>query len=316
MAENIIKPLLKPGDTVGLITPAGFIDEKKLSIAVKNIEAFGLNVFYNDSVLEKSGYLAGNDESRLKEFHSMYKNNNIKAIVCVRGGYGTTRLLDNVDFSLIKQNPKPLIGYSDITALINAIYKKTGITGFHGVVGAGNFTEYTSLNFKNLFFGNSENVVIELFEKHKETAFVINEGFVSGKLVGGNLALVVSVLGTPYDVSWQDKIIFLEDIGEAPYKIDRMLTQLISVGKFNNVKGIILGQFRGCEPEKEDEANSFSLKEVIIDRIKPMNIPSVYGFSFGHIKNQVIFPVGIKADFNTNNFSISIKRKLINEYFI
>ncbi len=316
MAENILKPLLKTGDAIGFITPAGFIDEEKLSIAVKNIEAFGLNVFYYDSVLEKSGYLAGNDESRLKEFHSMYENNDIKAIICVRGGYGTTRLLDNIDYSLIKQNPKPLIGYSDITALINAIYKKTGIIGFHGVVGSGDFTDYTSSNFKNIFFGNSEDVVTELFEKHRETSFVINEGIASGELAGGNLALLVSVLGTPYDVSWQDKIVFLEDIGEAPYKIDRMLTQLISAGKFNNVKGIIFGQFRGCEPEKKDEKNSFSLKEVIINRIKPMNIPSVYGFSFGHIKNQAIFPVGIKADFNTDNFSVSIKRKLINEYFI
>ncbi len=315
MSDKIITPLLSPGDTVGLITPAGFITEEKLKKTIQNFESFGLKTVYYSSILNKEGYLAGNDESRLKEFHLMYENKDVKAIVCVRGGYGTTRLLDKFDFKLIKRNPKPLIGYSDITALINAIYRKTGIPGFHGIVGAGNFTEYTSRNFKNLFFEITENVEIELFEKHTKEALVINGGQVSGKLAGGNLSLLISLIGTPFDVSWDNKIVFLEDVGEAPYKIDRMLTHLISAGKFKKVKGIILGRFKDCEAAKDDKINSFSLKEVILDRIKPLNIPAVYGFSFGHIKNQAIFPTGIKADFDADRFFVSAKRKAINRFF-
>ena len=315
MLNQAIKPLLKPGDKVGLITPAGFITEEKLQKAIRNLSSFGLKPIYYNSILEKIGYLAGTDQSRLNELHSMYKNKNIKAIICVRGGYGTTRILDKMNYDLIKQNPKPLIGYSDITALTAAIHKKTGISGFHGIVGAGDFTKYTENNFKNLFFSNSEEVHINVFEDHKKDAYIINEGACKGELIGGNLAIICSLTGTPFEENWDNKIVFLEDVGEAPYRIDRMLTQLISAGKFKNVKGIILGRFTGCEPEEKDKENSFSLKEVISNRIKTLNIPAVYGFSFGHIKNQAIFPVGINAVFNTDIFSLSLKRKEINKIF-
>ena len=311
-----IKPLLKKGDTVGLITPAGFISEKKLQTAEKNLSALGLNVTYYKSVLEKTGYLAGNDESRLNELHSMFKNESIKAIIAVRGGYGTTRILDRINYDIIRQNPKPIVGYSDITALINAVYKKTGIPGFHGIVAAGNFTKFTKKNFEEMFFSDSENIKISVFEEHRKDAYIIKDGNISGKLSGGNLALICSLIGTPFEPDWNNKIVFLEDVGEAPYRIDRMLTQLISAGKFKNVKGIIFGKFRGCEPEESEINNSFSLKEVIYDRIKPLKTPAVYGFSFGHIKNQTIFPIGINAGFNTETFSLTIKRNEINEKFI
>ena len=311
-----INPLLKRGDTVGLITPAGFISEEKLRTAEKNLSALGLNVTYYKSVLEKTGYLAGSDENRLNELHSMFKNESIKAIIAVRGGYGTTRILDRINYDLIRTNPKPVIGYSDITALINAVYKKTGIPGFHGIVAAGNFTKFTIKNFEEMFFSGSENIKISGFEEHRKDAYIIKDGNISGKLSGGNLALICSLIGTPFEPDWNNKIIFLEDIGEAPYRIDRMLTQLISAGKFNNVRGIIFGKFKACEPEEQEINNSFSLREVIFDRIKPLKIPAVYGFSFGHIKNQTIFPIGINAGFNTETFSLTLKRNEINEKFI
>jgi len=316
MSAEIIKSLLKPEDKVGLITPAGFITEEKLHNAINNLASIGLKPVFHKNILEKKGYLAGSDERRLNELHSMYKDENIKAIWCVRGGYGTTRVLDKISYNLIKQNPKPLLGYSDITALNQAIYKKTGIPGFQAVVASGNFTPYVVENLKNCLFSNSENIKINIFEEHKEDAYIITEGNMSGTLAGGNLALIVSLLGTPFDMAWDNKIIFLEDVSEAPYRIDRMLTQLISSGKFNRVKGIILGKFNDCEPDEDDKINSMSLKEVIIDRLKPLNIPAVYGFSFGHIKNRAIIPVGINANFNTENLSLSIKRKEINRFFV
>lgn len=310
-----IKQLLKKGDKIGLITPAGFISKEKLDKAINNLTSLGLEPVYHKSVSEKEGYFAGTDKSRLNELHSMYEDNKIKAIWCVRGGYGTSHLLDKIDYKLIKQNPKPLIGYSDITALIQAIYLKTGIPGFHGVIGAGDFTPYTVENLKNMFFSISEEIKINMMKEHNKDLYIINKGNFSGKLTGGNLALIVSLIGTPFDDNWDNKIVFIEDIGEAPYKIDRMLTHLIFSGKFNKVKGIILGRFNDCEPDEEDKINSFSLKEVILDRIKPLNIPAIYGFSFGHIDNQAVFPVGINANFNTDNISVSIKRKDINRFF-
>lgn len=315
MLNTAIKSLLNPGNKVGLITPAGFINEEMLNKAIQNISSLGLKPIYYNSVLEKTAYLAGTDQSRLNELHSMYENENIKAIVCVRGGYGVTRIIDKINYDLIKKNPKLLIGYSDITALIAAIYKKTGIIGFHGIVGAGDFTKFTEDNFRHLFFSNSNEVNIRIFGNHKKNAYVINKGDFEGELSGGNLAVICSLTGTPFEPDWNNKIVFLEDVGEAPYKIDRMLTQLISGGKFNNVNGIIFGKFRDCEPEETESENSFSLKKVISERIKPLNIPAVYGFSFGHIKNKVIFPVGIKAFFNTETFSLSLKRKEINGIF-
>jgi len=224
-------------------------------------------------------------------------------------------LLDKIDYDLIKQNPKPLIGYSDITALINAIYKKTGIPGFHGIVGSGDFPDYTVAGFKNMFFSSSEELKVELFEGHKAGTYLITRGNMSGELAGGNLAMLASMTGTPFELSWDNKIVFLEDIGEAPYRIDRMLTQLISGDKFKNVKGIILGRFAECESEEKDKLNSFTLKEVLSDRIKPLKIPAVYGFSFGHIRNQSIFPTGVHANFDADTFTISIKRKDINKFF-
>ncbi len=309
-----INPLLKKGDTIGLVTPSGFINKEKLIKTVNNFKKIGLNTFYFSSVLDKSGYLAGTDNDRIDELHKMYENEDVKAIICVRGGYGVTRILEKLNYNLIEKNAKPLIGYSDITALINAIYKKTEIPGFHGIVGGGDFTDFTYGNFSNMFFGKSEDVVINIFSGHKKEAFVINEGIVSGKLIGGNLSLISNTLGTPFDVSWDNKIVFLEDVGEAPYKIDRMLTHLLSAGKFKNVKAVIFGKFAACETEDKKE-NSFTLKEIITDRIKPLQVPVIYGYSFGHISNQVIFPTGIYAKLNTEDFSISIKRKEINSFF-
>ncbi len=306
--------LLKTGDSIGLITPSGFIKEEKLQKAVENIKSLGLKPVFSDSVLEKHGYLAGTDKSRLQELHAMYKDSNIKAIWCVRGGYGATRLLDKIDYKLIQNNPKPLIGYSDISALIQGIYKKTGIIGFHGMVAGGTFTPFTKQNIRKIFFETSETIKINICEKHLKDIYVFNKKNFSGKFSGGNLALTASICGTPYEDKQDKSIIFLEDVNEEPYKIDRMLTQLISSGKFKNAQGIILGRFKQCEAS--DKNNSLSLKELIADKINSLQLPCIYGFSFGHIKNQVIIPVGVHAFFDFKDLSISIERREINKFFI
>lgn len=301
--KNRSKPLAK-GSKIGLITPAGIIDEDRIVKTKANLDALGLEYHFTDNVLLKDGYMAGPDTIRLKEIHEMYDDDTIDGIWCIRGGYGTTRLLDYLDFDLIKKNKKPLIGYSDITALLNTIHQKTGSPCFHGPVASSTMTDYTSAHLAPIF-GLKDQHKITLSQDNEERGQdesvyrfkTITSGRAKGKLVGGNLSLLTSLMGTKHEVNTKGKIVFIEDVGEAPYRIDRMLTQLISAGFFDKAKGIILGIFAGCE--KKDEETQ-SLHQVVEERIKRLQIPAVYGFSFGHIDHQCTFPIGAKAIFEAD----------------
>jgi len=305
--------LLKENDKVGLISPASFITKEKLTNSIKNLKSFKLIPVYYESVLERHGYFAGTDESRVNELHKMYVDKSIKAMLCVRGGYGASRIVELLDYNLIKNNPKPLIGYSDITALLIAIYKNTGQFGFHGVVGASVFSDYTAHNFKEIFFKKKDVINYNISKNDKYEQYTICSGKASGELVGGNLAILVSLLATKNDIEWANKIVFIEEINEPPYKIDRMLTQLIQANKFVGVKGIIFGQFNKCEGSDFNVKieDTFTIKEIISNLIKPLKIPSAYGISFGHVKDQIIFPIGVKANFNANKMQVSIKNNFI-----
>lgn len=301
---------LKKGDKVGLITPAGIITEERLLKTKANLDELGLKYHHTDNVLLRDGYMAGSDTVRLKELHDMYADQSIQAIWCIRGGYGTTRILDYIDFDLIKKNKKPLIGYSDITALLNTIHQKTGSPCFHGPVASSSITAYTSQNLAPIF-GLKDTFVISSSQENinkgiEEEVFkfsTITSGSAKGELVGGNLSLLVSLLGTDHEVKTKNKIVFIEDIGEAPYRIDRMLTQLISAGFFKKVRGIVLGIFAGCE-RKDNEKQS--LQQVVHERIKRLQIPSVYGFSFGHIDDQCTFPIGAKAELDADLGAVTL----------
>jgi muramoyltetrapeptide carboxypeptidase len=300
--------ILHKGDTVALIAPAGVITEQKLSNSIKNMEDLGLKPVYFKTIENQNAYLAGDDKRRAGELNEMYRDKSVKAILCVRGGYGSMRILDLIDYSLIQANPKPLIGYSDITALHNAIYLNTGQIGFHGVLGAELFSIYTRDAFKAVFFDNSEWVTLKQFEGHKESSFTISPGNVEGTLIGGNLSLLTSLIGTKFDFEWKEKIICIEEVSEPAYKIDRMLTQLIMAGKFSHIKGIIFGQFHKCDGKDVDPWKNISIKELLIEKIRPLNIPACYGLSFGHIPNQTILPIGAHIVFDARNFQIKFKR--------
>ncbi len=311
---NLIVPKrLKKGDTIGLITPAGVITSQKLEYTKKLLNQLGYKTVHTKNVLLKKGYLAGSDKEKLDDLHFMFKNDEVDAIICVRGGYGTMRLLPDIDYNLIAKHPKILIGYSDITALLQAIYKKTGLVGFHGVVGTSAFTQYTLNNFSTILTDVSETKVIHSFPPLPDSVesyipYVLNRGKVQGHLIGGNLALLASLMGTPFEPDFENKIVFIEDIDEAPYRIDRMLTQLLLSGKLQKAAGIVLGVFNACDLDRENLSpeNSLSLKEVITDRLSSLKMPIMYGFSFGHIQNQAIFPVGVLAEMDTDSFTINL----------
>ena len=304
-----IKPAkLRKGDTIGLIAPGSYITQKQLDESIMNIEDLGYNVKYKPAILDQYGYLAGNDSVRLDDLHSMIQDEEVKAIVSVRGGYGCARLLPFLDYELIKNNPKIIIGYSDITSLLYGIYKKTGLVCFHGPVATSTFNKYSVEHFENILTQTKQKYVMQNLPEDDSQIKVIKEGIAKGELVGGNLSIVVSMIGTEYDIDSEGKIIFLEEIGEEPYRIDRMLTQMKQSGKFKNCAGVALGIFRNCDVNLTDPEfeNSLTLEQVLQDRLGDLGVPVIYGLSFGHITNKFTLPFGIEAELDTHTHKLTL----------
>jgi muramoyltetrapeptide carboxypeptidase len=310
--RKLIKPkALKAGDTIGLVTPASPITKEQLEKAVKNIEDLGFKAVYNEKrVLSRYGYLAGEDLFRADDLNLMFNNPEIDGIWCVRGGYGSARILGMLNYRVIKDNPKVLIGYSDITALLQAVFKYTGLICFHGPGAASDFTEYTKRHVQAVLMNPQKKYVIDYPKENSDnesTEFeplVIQKGIAEGRLIGGNLTLATSLIGTRYDINYDNRLVFLEDVGEKPYRIDRMITQLLLAGKFQRARGVVLGVFMDCEAKKGSQ--SLSLRETLLDRFQKFKVPVIYGMSFGHIANQFTLPLGLKAELNTENKTVTL----------
>ncbi|MEM6629029.1 MAG: LD-carboxypeptidase [Bacteroidota bacterium] len=310
-----IKPHpLSPGSTVGLISPSSAVSRTQLENCLANMSTLGLNYRLGESVRVKKGFVAGTDAQRLADLHTMFADSAVDGIICIRGGYGSQRLLDEINYDLIQKNPKVFLGYSDITALHLAIYQKTGLITFHGPNGDSSFSPFTSEAYRKLLFENEPGYTLSaenelLQEAYKNLAYPIYPGKATGELIGGNLTLLSTLMGTPFQPDFSGKILFLEDIGEAPYRIDRMLTQLLLSGEIQKVAGIALGIFNDCEVEEEDPdfADTLSLKEVLTERLGSLGIPVLYGLPFGHISDNGVIPVGVRGELNTATHSLSLK---------
>jgi len=305
---KIKPPGLKEGDTIAIVVPGSYISEEELKDCINNLEKLGLKPFYNNTVLNKTGYFSNSDRQRADELTGMFSNQDISGIMCARGGYGCARILPLIDYDIIKNNPKVLIGYSDVTALLYGIYVKTGLVCFHGPVGISTFNEFSLNCFRDVLMSHGEGVGFSLLSQEETAPVKIAGGIAAGELIGGNLSVVVSLIGTGYDIDTENKIIFLEETKEEPYRIDKMLTQMLMSGKFDKASGIALGVFDDCEPRKDKPSfeNSFSLMEVLYDRLAGLGIPVVYGLSFGHIKNKFTIPFGINAELNTDEGKITL----------
>ena len=307
--------MLKNGATIGLITPGSYIDDEGLEKAVNNIESLGFQVKLSKNIRAERGFNAGTDTERLSDLHQMFNDDKVAGIWCARGGYGCTRLLPKINYRLIKRNPKVLIGFSDITALIQAIYQETGLVGFHGPVGSSDFTDYTKEYLTKILINPQDSLSINLSHENQELAktnsvyqtATIKKGQVTGKLVGGNLTLLAAMAGTKFQPNIKNKILFMEEIGESPYRIDRMLTQLRQSYPLKEAAGIVLGVFRGCE--RKDGSRSLSLMDTLKDRLVDLNIPIFYGTAIGHIADNMTLPIGIKASFNANKGLITLLEK-------
>jgi muramoyltetrapeptide carboxypeptidase len=278
-------------------------DESSVTRFSSVIESLGFKVKLGQTLKEKWGYLAGNDELRAKELQDFFADKEVKAIFCQKGGWGCARLLDKLDYELIKKNPKVIMGFSDITSLLVAIYGKTGMVTFHGPVGNSGWNDFSVYYIKRILI-KKEAVIYAYPEKDDDKPYTLHSGIGKGRLIGGNLAVLTGILGSAYLPHWKDKILFLEDVEEEPYEIDRMLTQLKLAGVLKQLSGLVFGKCARCVAEEPFKA--FTLKEVLEQHIKPLGIPAFYGAMIGHIENKYTVPLGVEAAINADTFEIKL----------
>lgn len=301
-SRGILKPpRLAAGATVGLVSPASatWLTED-MDIIKDTVTALGLKYKLGKHVLDRYGYLGGRDEDRAADLNAMFADDSVDAILCVRGGWGCNRILPLIDYKRIAARPKILLGYSDITSLLMAIYARTGLVTFHGPVGASAWNAFSQEFVRRILF-NGEQVAMDNPKKLDDSLAVtkdrirtITPGSVSGRLVGGNLTVLTAMLGSDYLPDWSGTILFLEDTNEQVYRIDRMLTQLKLAGVLDRIAGFVFGKCTKCGPGEGH--GSLTLEEVLNDHIKPLKIPAWQGSMIGHIDNKFTVPVGIRAE--------------------
>ena len=296
---------LNPGDTVALVSPSAATDDPfDLQLAQEVMEALGFRARLGPHLASRRGHLAGSDAERAGDLNAMFADRDVKAIICARGGSGAARLLPLLDYDAIRRNPKVLLGYSDITALHNAILAQTGLVTFHGPNGSGSWNRFNADQFRRVFFErelmqyrNIADAGDELVQRKNRTV-TITGGKAQGELVGGNLAVLTALAGSPYLPDFSGKILFLEDVSEAPYRIDRMFSTLKLMGALDKVSGLIFGECTECDPG--EGYGSLTLPQIFDDHLRPLGIPAYRGAMIGHIRQQFIVPVGGRVEMDAD----------------
>lgn len=303
-ATQMIRPRrLRKGQTVGLVSPASnTLENEQIRFAIEVVESLGFKVKQGKYLFERTQYFAGSDEQRAEDVNSMFADPSVDAIFALRGGYGSARILPFLDYDSMAKNPKVFMGYSDITAMLVAINKRCSMVTFHGPIAKQVYSKYTLAEFKKVLMFPEPNTLLAAvppFEAGEGLADIENRltriypGKARGQLLCGNLTLLVSLLGTPYEPDFQGKILVLEEVGEEPYRVDRMLTQLWLAGKLQAVAGIVFGKFVNCDSEG---GNSFSLEEIFFNRCSPLRVPCIRGLMVGHVDDQTVLPLGMVAE--------------------
>ncbi|ASG68108.1 peptidase U61 [Francisella halioticida] len=301
IANNVGKPLaLHKGDTVALLASASAVTNKQIQDSINKLHSLGLNVKLGDYVnpIYQDGYFSAKAKYRAEDLNKAFADPDIKAIFEVRGGWGSTQLLPLIDYDQVKKTPKIIIGFSDITSLLLAINKEAGIVTFHGPLGIEPWPKFSRKYMKEILF-DSKKVTFKS-ATHVQTIY---PGKATGVLVGGNISNLVALIGTKYEPNWKGKIIFIENIGERNYQIDRMMNQLQLAGVLSKINGFVFGECTRCEkPIKGEQTFKNILKYYLVKD----KVPSFMGASFGHGKNNFTLPIGVNAEINADTKTIKM----------
>lgn len=314
-AESL--PVIKPkrlslGDTVGLVAPSsGMWEREDVDWAAEVVESLGYKVKEGEHLRRREAYLAGSDEQRAADFNALFRDDAVDAVFSLRGGYGAQRILPSIDYDAVRANPKPLLGYSDITALHSAIHRKTGLVTFHGPC-TGNLTDYALAEQRKALL-DPEPPPIRIaaappfdarpgrVDRENRLTTIVG-GTARGRLVGGNLTILSTLLGTPYQPDFSGKILFFEDVGESPYRIDRMLTHLWLAGALDAAAGFAIGKFTDAKPGRD----SRSIEEILFERFEPLGKPTLRGLMIGHIAEQATVPIGVEAELDADAGALTL----------
>jgi muramoyltetrapeptide carboxypeptidase len=299
---KIIRPAaLRQGDKVGLVAPASSFNREAFMRGCDRLRQMRYEPVYSQDIFERDIYFAGSVERRMHEFHEFWRREDIAALICVRGGYGSNYLLEQLDYGMIAAHPKILLGCSDISSLLTAIHDRTGLIGFHGPMVAKDIADGTfdEASWKSALTGITE------WDVPANGVEVLRAGKAAGHLYGGCLSMLVASLGTPFEIHTDDTILFIEDIAEKPYRIDRMLMQLQLAGKLEGVRGFVFGEMLDCAPPKGE---TYTLQEVIMRVLAPYNVPIVYGLKSGHVTNgNITLPIGVQAELEAEGVEVRLR---------
>ncbi len=314
-----IKPkALKKGDTILFVAPAGYLNEKRIKLARKRLEEMGFITKAASDIYRRHGYLGGTDERRAEEIMQAFVDPSVDAIFPGTGGYGTTRMIDLLDYDIIRANPKPVVGFSDITGLHLAIQKKAQIVTFHtpspmyGLGSKGNLSDFSAKYFFRTLLAEQyvdtdgrkkpDGYTIELPKDKQDEIKVLSKGKAKGKITGGNLSLIAALMGTPYEMDTKGKILFIEDVGEKVYRLDRMFSTLKLAGKIDDAAGIVLGHFTRTESDED----SIKMDRLLKTYFGGLDKPVIQGFWIGHHKYNASMPMGVMAELDSKTKSIRI----------
>jgi muramoyltetrapeptide carboxypeptidase len=300
-AKTIKPPALRQGDKIGLIAPASSFSRDGFMAGCDRLRQMAYEPVYSQNIFDRDIYFAGTAERRTQELLDYWRRDDVAALVCVRGGYGSNYLLEKLDYSLIAARPKILLGCSDITSLITAISDRTGLIGFHGPMVAKDIADGTfDLSSWTSALQGAGQWTVPTTEVE-----VLRSGRASGSLYGGCLSMLVASLGTPFEIQTQGSILFIEDVGEKPFRIDRMLMQLRLAGKLDGVRGFVFGEMLDCTPPKGE---TYTLQQVIMRVLEPYNVPIVHGLKSGHVTSgNITLPIGVQAELEAQGADVSLR---------
>lgn len=294
-------PRLRAGDTIGLFGSGTRLTEEWIAQSVANVQAMGFKVRLGRHVRALHGHYAGTAAQRVEDLHQLWADGDVRALWSIRGGAGTAQMLPHLDYAALRRNPKPVIGYSDVTALHLALLRHAGLVCFHGPAGVSTFTPYSVRHLRAVLMEPRPTTLLERSPEHRARAAAepqfrartVRAGVAEGALVGGNLSVLSALVGTPFGALTEGALLFLEDVGEQPYRVDRMLTQLELAGLLRGSAGLMGGVFENCEAPPDSPR--MPLADVIDARFGSAGVPALYGASFGHVRDQFTLPLGVRA---------------------